>query len=741
MSPSPPVPVAIPWHRRLEARVVVGVTIVAGLCLAAVLFVTSRMVSDYSFDRSRADLVAAREAFRRLVDTRSSFASSEVRLITELPIFREHMTRLQSHTPSMDSMAEDYCGKIGADFCVVTNADGRWIGRSGAPAARDAGALVALIETARLGQARREILEANGHVYLAVAEPALFGSETVGTFTAAFELNDAVARELSLMARCDVTFLCGQDEVCGSSLPSEDRAAVVARLGGGSRAVAPDSPALYRFGKAAYVGGIYSLGAADARLVLLQDWAPTERTLDEIHDALVWVAVATFGIAVAGMLVFGRRLARPLRDLANAANDLADGNWSRRVPVEGPAEARVMAEAYNTMTVALRQHEDQLRQAQKMEAVGRLAGGIAHDFNNLLTGILGYADLLARTLPPDHPGRTDVEGIRKAGRSAAALTRELLAFSRKQVLQPVILDLNDVVSGTGHLMQRLLGEDIVLELRLAPNLDQVKADRAQMEQVLLNLAVNARDAMPDGGRLVIETANAVAEQEDLTPHVAGATGPHVLLSVRDTGHGMTSDVRAHLFEPFFTTKEVGKGTGLGLSTVYGVVRQSAGHIWAESEAGQGATFTIALPAVGTAPAPAAAAVERAEPALRGSETVLLVEDNDAVRDLARETLARFGYRVIEARNGVEALRVGAPQLQRISLVLTDLVMPMMGGRELATRLIAQRRDLKVIYTSGYAADTLGPHAVLEPGATFIQKPFTPTALGQTVRDVLDRPAH
>ena len=716
----------------------VSVTLVAGLSLFAMLAVTSRMVTNYSLDRSRSDLLAAREAFRRLVDTRTQFARSEVRLITELPVFRELMAKLQSHTPTMNGMAEDYCHKLSADFCIVTNAEGIWIGRAGSLAAGVPGALATAIDQARQGQAASNILNWGDHVFLTVSEPALFGSETVGSFTAAFELNDAVAGELALMARCDVTFVCGDGRICGSSLRVSEREAVVTLVSDPVASRDPEAPALRAVGDALYVGGVYPLGASAARLVLLQDWASTERTLAQLHDALLWVGIATFAVAIVGMLIFGRRLTRPLRDLADAANELADGNWTKRLPVDGPAEGRVMAEAFNQMTVALRQREDQLRQAQKMEAVGRLAGGVAHDFNNLLTGILGYADLLLKEMPPDHAMRADVEGIRKAGRSAAALTRDLLAFSRKQVLQPVVMDLNDVVTGTEHLLHRLLGEDIALQLRLASNLKQVKADRAQIEQVLLNLAVNARDAMPHGGRLMIETENVVADREDIAAHLGGATAPHVLLRVRDSGQGMSPDVQAHLFEPFFTTKEVGKGTGLGLSTVYGVIKQSAGHIWADSEIGKGATFTIALPAVDAAPAPVIAAVERAEPALRGSETVLLVEDNDAVRDLARDALTRFGYRVIEARNGVEALRVSTPQLERISVVLTDLVMPMMGGRELAARLTEQRRGLKVIFTSGYPANTLGPNAALEPGATFIQKPFTPTSLGQTVRDVLDQ---
>jgi signal transduction histidine kinase len=382
---------------------------------------------------------------------------------------------------------------------------------------------------------------------------------------------------------------------------------------------------------------------------------------------------------------------------------------------------------------ALRQREDELRHAQKMEAVGRLAGGIAHDFNNLLTGILGYADLILENLPPDSRARNDVEGIRKAGRSAAALTRELLAFSRKQVLQSVVLDVNEVVRGTEGLLRRLVGAQTQLVLELGEGVKPVKADRSQIEQVLLNLATNAQDAMPDGGQLTITTANVdgdLARQMSNTP----LSGPHVMLAVRDTGHGMTSEVRSHIFEPFFTTKEIGKGTGLGLSTVYGIVTQTGGHIWVDSEPGKGSVMTVVLPAVEAQVVSGDRGLEQRERAFRGNETVLLVEDNDAVRDLARQALTSYGYRVLVAANGQQALRIASTHLQSLSLVVTDVVMPVMGGRELAARLAKMRRGLKVLFTSGYTNGTVKQEV---PGTLFLEKPFTPAMLAQKVREVLD----
>jgi PAS domain S-box-containing protein len=382
---------------------------------------------------------------------------------------------------------------------------------------------------------------------------------------------------------------------------------------------------------------------------------------------------------------------------------------------------------------ALRQREDELRHAQKMEAVGRLAGGIAHDFNNLLTGILGYADLILEGLPPGARIRNDVEGIRKAGRSAAALTRELLAFSRKQVVQPVVLDLNEVVRETEGLLRRLIGADTLLVLQLGENVKSVKADRSQIEQVLLNLAANARDAMPEGGTLTIRTDNASSDETGWR-HDVTLAGPHVILAVSDTGHGMTSEVRSHIFEPFYTTKEQGKGTGLGLATVYGIVTQAGGNIIVDSEPGHGSTLIVCLPAVEATVARPAGATDVGDRALHGTETILLVEDNASVRDLARETLTRYGYRVLVAGDGIEALRIASTDLHNLSLVVTDVVMPAMGGRDLAARLQTMRRGLKVLFMSGYTNGTVKQDI---PASLFLQKPFTPATLGKKVREMLD----
>jgi two-component system, cell cycle sensor histidine kinase and response regulator CckA len=385
-----------------------------------------------------------------------------------------------------------------------------------------------------------------------------------------------------------------------------------------------------------------------------------------------------------------------------------------------------------------KQLEEQLRQSQKLEAIGQLAGGIAHDFNNLLTAINGYSELTLRRLQADDPLQQNIKEIMKAGERAAALTRHLLAFSRKQVLQPKVLDLNAVVSELEKMLQRLIGEDIEMRTVLGTEIGSVRADPGQIEQIIMNLVVNARDAMPHGGKLTIETENVSLDESYAKNHIAVTPGPYVMLAVSDTGMGMADETRARIFEPFFTTKEVGKGTGLGLSTVYGIVKQSGGNIWVYSEVGRGTTFKIYLPRVDEGAEEYKRSAE-AEGAVRGAETVLLTEDEEIVRKLARQVLELYGYRVLEAANGGTALLICERHAGPIHLLITDVVMPEMSGRELADRLAGLRPEMKVLYMSGYTDNAIVHHGVLDESANFIQKPFSTDALARKVREVLDAP--
>jgi len=867
----------LPWHRRLEARVLGGALAVAGVSLAAILTVTSHVVSDYSLSRSTEAIDAAHSVFGRLVAAHIQSGAKTAQLIAELPVFRDTVTEVHDEA-TISAMTADYCGKLAADFCVVSDPQGAWIGQADVPpGASRSVPLARAIANARNGQSAAAFITVDKVLYLIVTEPARFSEEILGTFTAAVRIDDGFARDLGLVTHCDVTFICAGGQICGSSLPAPARAALVAAGSAGDLGPITAAPTLRTLGSTRYLTGVYSLvdgEDANTRLALLQDWTPTERALGQNRAEILWAGLIVFSAAIAGALVVSRRLSRPLRNLAAAAHEIAGGDWSRRVPVAGPAEAQTTARAFNDMTTtlghwreqaerrthelnvsnerfrsvtdsvtdaivsidrhgsvvfwslraesmfgyterealnqslamivpdrlqadyahalaqlgagdeatgdvveliarrrdghelpvelslsawrasqelfftgvlrditdrkqaadALRQREEQLRQAHKMEAIGRLAGGVAHDFNNLLTAIIGCSELLLERLPAEGSERRDVLEIQKAGRSAASLTRDLLAFSRKQVLQAVVLDMNEVVAGAENLLRRLLGADIELSIDLAPSLPAVNADPSQLEQVLLNLAVNARDAMPAGGQLRIATGFVPA-------HVTlpGATGPTATpcatLSVTDSGVGMSEDVQARIFEPFFTTKEVGVGTGLGLAMVYGIVTQSGGHIWVNSAPARGAMFTVSLPATDRPLARQHLPLEPAVAYPQQAGTVLLVEDNDAVRRMAREGLLRAGFEVLEATNGEAALRLAASDLDRISLLLTDVIMPVMGGKELAARLQARRPGLKVIFTSGYANDTTIGGAA-NAAAAFLQKPFSPSQLASLVRDVL-----
>ena len=382
-----------------------------------------------------------------------------------------------------------------------------------------------------------------------------------------------------------------------------------------------------------------------------------------------------------------------------------------------------------------KQLELQLRQAQKMEAIGRLAGGVAHDFNNVLTAIFGYVDLLREELPADSPAHQDLAEVRKASERAAALTRQLLAFSRQQVLEPIVLEPNGLIEDFEKMLHRVIGEDVKLRLALAQDVGNVRADSGQLQQVIMNLVVNARDAMPTGGSIILETANAELTEQYAELHQPVKPGGYVMLAVSDSGTGMTPEIKARIFEPFFTTKEKGKGTGLGLSTVYGIVKQSGGYIWAYSEVGRGTTFKIYLPRVDAPAEPLTRPKETGS--LAGTETILLAEDDAILRPLARELLRKLGYTVLEGEDAESALAAARAHEGPIHLLVADVVMPGPSGRELARRLAAIRQQTKVLYISGYTDDAIVHHGMLEPGLHFLQKPFTPAVLARKVRDVLD----
>jgi signal transduction histidine kinase/CheY-like chemotaxis protein len=451
----------------------------------------------------------------------------------------------------------------------------------------------------------------------------------------------------------------------------------------------------------------------------------------DTNRALIWSAAGlmVFQAAVIGALVVNiLRRRRAEREMAAQAARLEASNL----------DLERLNQSLRREGDDRRHAEEQLRQAQKIDAVGRLAGGIAHDFNNLLTVIGSYTDLLLESLDSAAPERPHAEQIRRASERATALTHQLLAFSRKQVLQPRVVDLNAIVRGIEPMLRRLIGEDVTLETHLAEEPVQALVDPGQIEQVIVNLAVNARDAMPEGGRLVIETEATVLDDVIVDGRPGMVPGDYAQLVVTDSGHGMDAATQARIFEPFFTTKAPGEGTGLGLAMTYGIVKQSGGWIWVYSELDHGTAFKIYLPLATGATAPAAVTARRPADRARNHETVLLVEDQDEVRDLASRVLQRLGYSVLPASSGSDALRLAEEHPQPIALLLTDVVMPGLSGKEVAEQLTAMRPDLRVLYMSGYTDNIIAQHGVLSPGTAFISKPFTPDSLASAVRAAIDR---
>jgi signal transduction histidine kinase/ActR/RegA family two-component response regulator len=464
------------------------------------------------------------------------------------------------------------------------------------------------------------------------------------------------------------------------------------------------------------------------------------RTAQQTLLAVLGLVLGAAALLFAVYLLVRRDLSERRRGAAEllAARDQLEERVRARTAELAAANDSLINEVLERRTAeeALRRSEEQLRQSQKMEAVGRLAGGVAHDFNNLLTAILGFSQLMKRRLSPADSAWRETEEIEKAAQRAIDLTRQLLAFSRQQVLQPVVLDLNQVVAETEQMLRRLIGADIDLLYAPSANLGRVKADPGQLEQVILNLAVNARDAMPQGGDLTIETANVVLDTDSIRGRTDLSPGPYVLLAVSDTGTGMDETTQGRIFEPFFTTKEVDKGTGLGLSTVHGIIKQSGGHVEVYSEVGHGTTFKIYLPEVSDP----LHTVER-KPfelwAARGTETILVVEDEDQVRAVVRDMLELHGYTVIEASDAAEAFATCELEDLTLDLVLTDVVMPIMSGPDLSKHIALLRPNMRFLFMSGYTDRAVTHHGILGPDEPFLQKPFTVEALLQRVREVLD----
>jgi len=583
-----------------------------------------------------------------------------------------------------------------------------------------------------------------GHLYEVWIQPIYFGAEskesTLGYLAVGHEIDERAAKDFSKIASSDVAFRWG-DTFVASTL-TDAQQSELARQPQRDAAGSQET----QIGDERYLATTVELPPAaqpGVTLTVLKSFDKATSFLRDLNRILL--ALGLLSVIAGSVLVFfiSDTFTRPLANLVAGVRALEGGDYGFPLESTGGDEVSQVTGAFARMRTNLQktqaeqqQLEERLRQAHKMEAVGRLAGGVAHDFNNLLTIIRGNSDLLIDRDGADAFHKRCVEQIQKASGRAVAMTRQLLAFSRMQVLQPRVLDLNAVVAEMGKMLPRLIGEHIEHVFVPEPKLKLVTADPGQIEQVLMNLAVNSRDAMPGGGTLTVRTANVEMTQVDSARHGSMPAGSYVLLSVSDTGIGMDEETKTHIFEPFFTTKEVGKGTGLGLATVYGIVKQSGGFIWVESALGQGTTFEIYLP-LASGPASKAEAEARRAALRRGSETILVVEDEAGVRELAGQFLKAQGYTVLEAKDGIEALEIAARHEGTIHVILTDMIMPRMSGTELVKRLKAIRPDMKAAYMTGYAEyATSGNETPSNQQSSILQKPFSSTSLAEMIRAAL-----
>jgi signal transduction histidine kinase/CheY-like chemotaxis protein len=719
------------------------------LAISAGLTTATLLIVGYSVQKGvRASL---QEDLRNSVNTYRSFAQQRETTLTQSAALLANLPNVGALMSTRDAATiQDGSAGVfalsGGDLLLLASPNGTVLGvRSTNAGLQPAEAQQFLQRSLARGDAQAWWFK-QGQLYEVWIQPVyLGGTETMLGFLAIGQaIDQRVAQDLSNVAASEVAFRYG-DNMVASTLSAPLASEAVRRLPGQPADGSAGQPQEIQLGSERYLAATVRLSQPDDAPVFLSVFKSFDKAsafLRQLNGILA--ALGLLSILAGSALVFliSDTFTRPLANLVSGVRALETGDYDYPLEQTGGDEVAEVTGAFTRMRAGLRkahsdqqQMEERLRQAHKMEAVGRLAGGVAHDFNNLLTIIRGHSDLLLERPDNDSSLKRSVEQIRKAADRAVALTRQLLAFSRMQVLQPRVLDLNAVVADLGKMLPRLIGEHIEYVFRPGANLGRVKADPGQIEQVIMNLAVNARDAMPEGGSLTVTTRSVVISDAEAALRAPMTPGSYVVLSVTDTGHGMDEATKAHIFEPFFTTKEVGKGTGLGLATVYGVVKQSGGFVWVESTPGNGAAFDVYLPECAQE---ASRFDSEARPAAipRGSETILVVEDEESVRSITCEFLTSSGYRVLEAANGVEALEVAARHQGRIHLVLSDMVMPKMSGTALAERLKTVLPDAVVLLISGYAEYSNASWESSSKPAAVLQKPLSRAALVEKVREAL-----
>jgi len=727
---------------RLRTKFLLSLLAITAGLSSATLLIVSYSVQRRVRENIREDLRNSVDVYESFERQREATLRRSTQLLANLPNVRAMMTTEDSAT--IQDASADVWNLSGSDLMVFADRSGKVVAMRANTTSFQRPAAQEFMQRSLKKQEPRDWWYGGDNLYEVWIQPIYFGAEskdsTLGYLAVGHEIDERAAKDFSKIASSDVAFRWGDTFVASTLTPAQQ--AELERHPQRDSAGAQET----QIGKERYLATTVAL-PPDAQprvtLTVLKSLDKATSFLRGLNRTLLGLGLLS--VIAGSVLVFfiSDTFTRPLANLVAGVRALEGGDYGFPLESSGGDEVSEVTGAFSRMRTNLQktqaeqqQLEERLRQAHKMEAVGRLAGGVAHDFNNLLTIIRGNSDLLIDRDGADAFHKRCIEQIQKASGRAVSMTRQLLAFSRMQVLQPRVLDLNAVVAEMSKMLPRLIGEHIEQVFVPDPKLKLVTADPGQIEQVLMNLAVNSRDAMPDGGTLTVRTANVQMTQVNSARHGSMTPGSYVLLSVSDTGIGMDEETRTHIFEPFFTTKEVGKGTGLGLATVYGIVKQSGGFIWVESTPGKGTTFEIYLP-LASGPASKAEAEAKATALRRGSETILVVEDEAGVRELAGEFLKAHGYTVLEAKDGIEALEIAARHEGPIHVILTDMIMPRMNGTEVVRRLKAIRPDIRAAYMTGYAEyATSGSETSSNQQDSILQKPFSSTSLADMIRTVL-----
>jgi signal transduction histidine kinase/ActR/RegA family two-component response regulator len=734
-------------HRviRLRTKFLLSLLAITAGLTSATLAVVSYKVENRVRESFREELQNSVRTYETFALQREESLARSAQMLANLPNLRALMTTEDVHTIQDESAS--FWRLSGGDLLVLANRSGEIVGLQ--TRGRDFGHVQAqesLRASMQKGESRNWWF-GGGHLYEVWLQPIYFGvakQENVkGLLAVGHEISESTARDFSRVVGSEIIFQC-KNRIVASTLPAVDSISFAKFASKGERGQG-DITAEVDYGRERYLATTVNLSSTDEVPVTLS----VLKSLDKATVFLtrlnrILLGLGLLSVFAGGALVFliSHTFTRPLSDLVAGVHALEEGNFDYPLEVGNNDEVGEVTGAFDRMRRNLqktqeeqRQLEIRLRQAHKMEAVGRLAGGVAHDFNNLLTVIRGNSDLLVDRGTADKIQFRYLEQIQKASDRAVSMTRQLLAFSRMQVLQPRLLDLNTTIFEMNKMIPRLIGEHIEFSFLPESGQTTVLADPGQIEQVFLNLAVNARDAMPDGGKLTVTTRNVSMGPAELRHRQPMSAGDYVLFSVADTGHGMSAETKAKIFEPFFTTKEVGKGTGLGLATVYGIVKQSGGFIWVESAIGQGTTFEIYLPRSENSASGSGEATD-VKPTPRGTETILIAEDETGVRELASEFLRAGGYTILEAKDGAEAEQILASQERKIHLLVTDIVMPRMSGTQLAKRVLKSRPDLRVVFMTGYAEFSAKDGETILTAANVLQKPFSRLTLLEKVRETL-----